>query len=154
MPRESYVKRPLRITAGALLTRRGAESFFGYVVLEGTLGAFIDAEGDKPLIHDGEQVCFKRGALIGDTAIITDKPFIVTTRALVDTTVIEIDAREIRRHIRGMPPILKGMLRVQAERVHQLVNDALHTHRSEVGVSEALLFSAVIGEAWIDEKLR
>jgi CRP/FNR family cyclic AMP-dependent transcriptional regulator len=73
------------VTAGHVLIEEGAASEFVYIVLDGTLGIYIDADG-----HDIQVAERGVGDILGEMSFIEDSPASATVKAASDATLFTL----------------------------------------------------------------
>lgn len=96
-----------------LLFRQGDPSSCLYVVQDGRIAIASQAgDGRETVIAVLEQ-----GGLFGELSLFDDAPRMADARALVDTTVIEIDHEPVRNMLRARPELLWVIVRLLVERL-------------------------------------
>jgi len=92
---------------GDILLREGDTGDSAYVIESGSVEVLIQRDG--ALIQIGTR---GPGSIIGEMAMIDDKPRTATIRATEDCIVLEISREDFARRVDSADPILKMMMRV------------------------------------------
>lgn len=93
------------LATGEILYEKGSSDACAYLISTGEIGLYADQAGTGALIE-------KRGigAMIGDTAVLLQRPRSITARALAPTTVYEIPSERLLRSFERIDPILQGCI--------------------------------------------
>ncbi len=102
---------------GDILLREGEQGDSAYVVESGSVEILIQRDG--ALIQIGTR---GPGSIIGEMAMIDDKPRTATIRALEDCHVLEITREEFARRVDSADPILKMVMRVIMARYRDMIS--------------------------------
>jgi len=102
---------------GDILLREGEPGNSAYVIESGSVEILIQRDG--ALIQIGTRGA---GSLIGEMAMIDDKPRTATIRAIEDCHVMEITREEFSRRVDSADPILKMMMRVIMARYRDVIS--------------------------------
>jgi CRP-like cAMP-binding protein len=104
-----------RLAKGELLFIAGGEASGLYVVVEGALRAFRESpDGREQVIH-----VERAGSTIAEVPVFDDRPYPSSVAADVDTTVLFIDKRDVRRLILEHPQIGLAALKLLAGRLRR-----------------------------------
>jgi CRP-like cAMP-binding protein len=102
---------PVRLAPDQVLFETGQPGDAAYVVLEGSLDILIDD-------HVVEQS--RRGALIGEMALIDESPRSGTVIAREPSTLARLDAQRFRRLIQQNPFFATHVMKVLVDRVRRI----------------------------------
>ncbi len=109
------VVRLVRLREDGVLFREGDLGDALYVVVEGAVVPCAERPTRRRL------AVLEEGEFFGEVALVTDQPRIATVRALVETTLLVLDADAVRELIRAEPGLLLVFLRFLRERlIHRL----------------------------------
>lgn len=104
-----------RLREDQLLFREGDPGDALYVVVEGA----VVPSAERPVQR--RLAVLQEGDFFGEVALVTDQPRIATVRALVDTTLLALDADAVRALLRREPGLAVAFLRFLRERLlHRL----------------------------------
>ncbi len=107
--------RLVRLREDGVLFREGDPGDALYVVVE---GAVVPC-AERPIRR--RLAVLQEGEFFGEVALVTDQPRIATVRALVDTTLLVLDADAVRALVRREPGLMVVFLRFLRERLlHRL----------------------------------
>src|SRR3954470_5295364 len=101
---------------GDILIREGEQGDSAYVLETGLVEVLIQRDG--ALIQIGTR---GPGSIIGEMAMIDDKPRTATIRAIEDCTVMEITRDEFSRRVESADPILKMIMRIIITRYRDMI---------------------------------
>ncbi len=93
------------------------------VIKEGTAGreAFIIVEGTASVWRDGKLIAsVGKGAVLGEVALLANRPRTATVQAETAMTVEVLNRREFEQLLDQSPAITRKLLVATAKRVHQL----------------------------------
>ena len=113
LPRLAGKVRTIRVAAGSIIFKEGDPGDGMYVVDEGSLEillASLEPEA-RVLSHVGP------GGVVGEMAILDDKPRSATARAEMDSTIRFIPRDEVLRLFSQSPPLLLAMMRDFTQRM-------------------------------------
>lgn len=110
----STVKKQFR--KGDLLIREGEPGLCAYVIEAGNVEILVQREG-RP-IQIGTR---GPGSLIGEMAMIDDKPRTATVRAIDDCEVLEITREDFNRRLETADPVVKMVMRVITNRYRDMI---------------------------------
>lgn len=102
---------------GDVLIREGDTAECAYVIEQGNVEILVQKEGQ--LLQIGTRGA---GSIIGEMAMIDDKPRTATIRALDDCTVMEISREDFTRRVEGADPVLKMVMRVIMTRYRDMIS--------------------------------
>lgn len=102
---------------GDLLIREGEKGDRAYILEKGTVEILVQREGAMIQISTRGP-----GSIIGEMAMIDDKPRTATVRAVQDCHVIEISRDEFSRRIEAADPVLKMVMRVIITRYRDMMS--------------------------------
>lgn len=101
---------------GEILIREGEKGECAYVIETGNVEILVQREG-RP-IQIGTR---GPGSLIGEMAMIDDKPRTATVRAVEDCDVLEITREDFARRVDDADPVLKMVMRVITTRYRDMI---------------------------------
>lgn len=110
---------------GDILLREGERGDSAYLLETGSVEILIRRDG--VLMQIGTR---GPGSIIGEMAIVDDKPRTATIRALEDCNVMEISREDFTRRVDSADPILKMVLRVIMTRYRDMIS---RTHMVQRG---------------------
>ncbi|MEZ0226360.1 MAG: EAL domain-containing protein [Alphaproteobacteria bacterium] len=111
---QSSTKRQFK--KGEILIREGERGECAYVIETGNVEILVQREG-QPI-----QIGLRGpGSLIGEMAMIDDKPRTATVRAVDDCDVIEITREDFSRRVDAADPVLKMVMRVITTRYRDMI---------------------------------
>ena len=102
---------------GDILLREGEQGDVAYVIESGSVEVLIQRDG--ALIQIGTR---GPGSIIGEMAMIDDKPRTATIRAIEDCQVLEISRDDFSRRVDSADPILKMVMRVVMARYRDMMS--------------------------------
>jgi EAL domain-containing protein (putative c-di-GMP-specific phosphodiesterase class I) len=108
---------------GEVLVREGERGECAYIVDSGNVEILVLRDGQ--LIQIGTR---GPGSLIGEMAMIDDKPRTATVRALDECTVLEITRDDFAHRVETADPVIKMVIRVITSRYRDMIarTDAVH----------------------------
>lgn len=101
---------------GETLLREGERGECAYIVESGSVEILVQREGQLAQIGTRGP-----GALIGEMAMVDDKPRTATVRALEDCEVLEITREDFARRVEGADPVLRMVLRIVTNRYRDMI---------------------------------
>ena len=111
---QSSTKRQFK--KGEILIREGERGDCAYVIENGNVEILVQREG-QPI-----QIGIRGpGSLIGEMAMIDDKPRTATVRAVDDCDVLEITREDFGRRVEAADPVLKMVMRVITTRYRDMI---------------------------------
>lgn len=102
---------------GSTLLREGERGDCAYIIEQGNVEILL-AKGGQ-LVQIGTR---GPGSLVGEMAIIDDKPRVATVRALDDCEVLEISRDDFTRRVETADPIVRMVMRVILTRYRDVLN--------------------------------
>ena len=105
-----------RFSKGEALIREGERGECAYIVDSGNVEILVQRGGQ--LIQIGTR---GPGSLIGEMAMIDDKPRTATVRALDDCTVLEITRDDFAHRVESADPVIKMVIRVITSRYRDMI---------------------------------
>jgi diguanylate cyclase len=102
---------------GEILLREGEKGECAYVIETGNVEILVQREGQA--IQIGTR---GPGSLIGEMAMIDDKPRTATVRAVDDCDVLEITREDFSRRVDNADPVLKMVMRVITTRYRDMIS--------------------------------
>jgi EAL domain-containing protein (putative c-di-GMP-specific phosphodiesterase class I) len=101
---------------GEILIREGERGECAYVIEAGNVEILVQRDG-QPI-----QIGIRGpGSLIGEMAMIDDKPRTATVRAVDDCDVLEITREDFARRVESADPVLKMVMRVITTRYRDMI---------------------------------
>lgn len=125
------------LRAKEILFVEGEVADTGYVVVDGRMALLKSSSSGKELIFE----LLPAGEAIGLPVVINRRPYPVTARAQVATSLIAIPSSVLYALVEVCPSLLKGMMEIMAQRIEQsqrLARSLAHD-KVEVRVASALL---------------
>ncbi len=101
---------------GELLLKEGDKGHCAYVIETGNVEILISREGQQ--VQVGVR---GPGSLIGEMAMIDDKPRTATVRAIDDCDVLEISREDFNRRVESADPVVKMVMRVITNRYRDVM---------------------------------
>lgn len=101
---------------GELLIREGEPGLCAYIIENGNVEILVQREGQPLQIGTRGP-----GSLIGEMAMIDDKPRTATVRALDDCDVLEITRDDFARRVESADPVVKMVMRVITNRYRDMI---------------------------------
>ncbi|MGD0736734.1 MAG: EAL domain-containing protein [Terracidiphilus sp.] len=101
---------------GEALIREGERGECAYIIESGNVEILVQRAGQ--LIQIGTRGA---GSLLGEMAMIDDKPRTATVRALDDCTVLEITREDFAHRVESADPVLKMVMRVITARYRDMM---------------------------------
>lgn len=110
----------ISVPGGTVLIREGEPGDAVWLVVNGRLGVFAASGAAGPLAEIG------RGEIVGEVALLSDRPRTSTVRALRDSEVLRLPAAAFRQLVLASPEVL---LRLSATLVERLAPPVPIRHR-------------------------
>ena len=101
---------------GDVLIREGDRGDCAYIIETGNVEVLVLREGQ--LLQIGTR---GSGSIIGEMAMIDDKPRTATIRAIEECTVMEISREDFTRRVESADPVLKMVMRVIMTRYRNMI---------------------------------
>ena len=102
---------------GDVLVREGEQGDCAYIIETGNVEILVHREGQ--LVQIGTR---GPGSLIGEMAMIDDKPRTATVRALDECHVMEMSREDFARRVEAADPVLKMVMRVIMARYRDVIS--------------------------------
>ena len=103
---------PLHVPAGEVLFRQGDTGDGLYLVASGRLRVTAEADGHERMLYD-----LGRGAIVGEMALLTDRPRAATVHAVRDSDLRVLRVPAFRSLLERNPALVLGMMRLLADRL-------------------------------------
>jgi NTE family protein len=101
---------PVHMPAGEVVFRQGDPGDGLYLVVSGRLRVTVAAEGGERMLHD-----LGRGAVVGEIALLTDRPRSASVHAVRDTDLQLLRAPVFQALAERSPALMSGMMRLLAD---------------------------------------
>jgi diguanylate cyclase len=101
---------------GEALMREGEPGDCAYIIESGNVEILVQREGQ--LLQIGTR---GPGSMLGEMAMIDDKPRTATVRALEDCTAIEITRDDFAHRVESADPVLKMVMRIVTSRYRDMI---------------------------------
>jgi len=115
---------PLQLSAGEVLFRQGEAADGLYLVASGRLRVTVEAGGHERMLYD-----LNRGAVVGEMALLTERPRAATVTAVRDCDLRVLRLPVFRSLLKRSPALATGMIGLLADRL-LAVDRLLTLHRS------------------------
>jgi EAL domain-containing protein (putative c-di-GMP-specific phosphodiesterase class I) len=109
---------------GEILMHQDALEGSAYIIESGTVEILLEKEGQLLQISTRGP-----GSIVGEMAMIDDRPRTATVRALDECHVIEVTRDDFLRHVESADPIIKMVMRVIVTRYRDMVARIEGIHR-------------------------
>src|ERR1700728_1166455 len=108
---------PVDVTAGEVIFREGDAGDGFFVVVSGRLRVSVAADG--PEAGGPERVLYDlgRGAIVGEMALVTDRPRAATVHAVRDSDLLLLRVSSFRSLLERSPALVSGVMRLLADRL-------------------------------------
>jgi EAL domain-containing protein (putative c-di-GMP-specific phosphodiesterase class I) len=106
----------MQFHSGEILLREGERGDCAYIIETGNVEILVQRDGQTLQIGTRGP-----GSLIGEMAMIDDKPRTATVRAIDDCSVIEITRDDFARRVEDADPVLSMVLRVVTARYRDVI---------------------------------
>jgi predicted acylesterase/phospholipase RssA/CRP-like cAMP-binding protein len=103
---------PVHVDAGQVIFRQGDIGDGLYVVVSGRLRVSVAADGPERMLYD-----LGRGAIVGEMALLTDRPRAATVHAARDSDLLLLRVSSFTSLLERSPALVKGMIRLLVDRV-------------------------------------
>ena len=107
----SHEANPMRLAPGEVLFQTGDPGDAMYVVLDGALDIRVEGRVVDTV---------RRGAIIGEMALIEEAPRSATVRAREASTLVKVDSARFQRLIQQNPFFAMHVMKVLADRVRRV----------------------------------
>jgi len=114
---------PVHVAAGDVVFRQGEAGDGLFLVTSGRLRVTVATEGTERVLHD-----LGRGSVVGEIALLTDRPRTATVHAVRDSELQLLRAPVFLDLAERSPALMSGMLRLLTDRL--LTRDRLLTDRA------------------------
>ena len=105
-----------QFSKGETLMREGERGDCAYIIESGSVEILVQREGQ--LLQIGTR---GPGSMLGEMAIIDDRPRTATVRALEDCTAIEITREDFAHRVESADPVLKMVMRIVTSRYRDMI---------------------------------
>ena len=105
-----------QFSKGEALMREGESGECAYIIESGNVEILVQRDGQ--LLQIGTR---GPGSLLGEMAMIDDKPRTATVRALDDCTAIEITREDFAHRVEGADPVIKMVMRIVTARYRDMI---------------------------------
>jgi predicted acylesterase/phospholipase RssA/CRP-like cAMP-binding protein len=115
---------PVHVAAGEVVFRQGDAGDGLYLVVSGRLRVTVATEGTEHAVQD-----LGRGAVVGEIALLTDRPRTASVHAVRDSDLQLLRAPVFQVLAERSPALMSGMLRLLADRLltlDRLLTDGTH----------------------------
>ena len=107
---------PVHVAAGEVIFRQGDAGEGLFLVVSGRLRVSVAAdstgEGPERMLYD-----IGRGAIVGEMALLTDRPRAATVQAVRDSDLLLLRVSSFRSLLERSPALVTGMIRLLVDRV-------------------------------------
>jgi CRP/FNR family cyclic AMP-dependent transcriptional regulator len=136
--------KPWTFKEGEIIVRQGEDGDSMFLIREGTVRVFLNAE-------DGSEVNLREltvGQYFGEFSLFDEKPRSAGTAALSDCELLELERDTLREHIMRRPRIAIAVLAEMSERMRE--TNALLTHRAATDVNKQVEAQLTFGDRIAD----
>ena len=103
---------PVHAAAGQVVIRQGDPGDGLYLVVSGRVRVSVTAGGAERVLYD-----LGRGAVVGEMALLSDRPRAATVRAARDSDLLMLRVSSFTSLLERNPALLAGMMRMLVDRV-------------------------------------
>src|SRR5580658_2737688 len=103
---------PVAVAAGQVIFRQGDAGDGLYLVVSGRLRVSVTADGPEHMLYD-----VGRGAIVGDMALLTDRPRAATVSAARDSDLLLLRVPSFTSLLERSPALVAGMIRLLVDRL-------------------------------------
>jgi predicted acylesterase/phospholipase RssA/CRP-like cAMP-binding protein len=103
---------PVQAAAGQVIFRQDDAGEGLFVVVGGRLRISVAADGAERVLYD-----VGRGAIVGDMALLTDRPRAATVRAVRDSDLLLLRVSSFNSLLEGSPALVTGVIRMLVDRL-------------------------------------
>jgi len=103
---------PVQVAAGQVIFRQGDAGEGLFVVVSGRLRISVAADGAERVLYD-----VGRGAIVGDMALLTDRPRAATVHAVRDSDLLLLRVSSFNSLLERSPALVTGVIRMLVDRL-------------------------------------
>jgi predicted acylesterase/phospholipase RssA/CRP-like cAMP-binding protein len=103
---------PVNVAAGQVIFRQGDAGDGLYLVVSGRLRVSVAGEGPDRMLYD-----VGRGAIVGEMALLTDRPRAATVHAVRDSDLLLLRSSSFTSLMERSPALVTGMIRLLVDRL-------------------------------------
>jgi predicted acylesterase/phospholipase RssA/CRP-like cAMP-binding protein len=103
---------PVNVAAGEMIFRQGDAGDGLFLVVSGRLRVSVAADGPERALYD-----IGRGAIVGEMALLTDRPRAATVQAVRDSDLLLLRVSSFRSLLERSPALVSGVIRLLADRL-------------------------------------
>jgi predicted acylesterase/phospholipase RssA/CRP-like cAMP-binding protein len=103
---------PVHVPAGEVVLRQGDPADGLFLLVSGRLQVSVAAGGAERVLYD-----LARGAIVGEMALLADRPRTATVRAVRDSDLLVLRVSSFTSLVERSPALLAGMVRLLVDRV-------------------------------------
>jgi predicted acylesterase/phospholipase RssA/CRP-like cAMP-binding protein len=103
---------PVHVAAGEVIFRQGDTGEGLFLVVSGRLRVSVAADGPERMLYD-----LGRGAIVGEMALLTDRPRAATVHAVRDSDLLLLRVSSFTSLLERSPALVTGMMRLLVDRV-------------------------------------
>ena len=103
---------PVHVAAGEVIFRQGDVGQGLFLVVSGRLRVSVAADGPERMLYD-----LGRGAIVGEMALLTDRPRAATVSAVRDSDLLLLRVSSFTSLLERSPALVTGMIRLLVDRV-------------------------------------
>jgi predicted acylesterase/phospholipase RssA/CRP-like cAMP-binding protein len=103
---------PVHVAAGEVIFRQGDAGEGLFLVVSGRLRVSVAADGPERMLYD-----LGRGAIVGEMALLTDRPRAATVHAVRDSDLLLLRVSSFTSLLERSPALVTGMMRLLVDRV-------------------------------------
>jgi predicted acylesterase/phospholipase RssA/CRP-like cAMP-binding protein len=103
---------PVHVAAGEVIFRQGDAGQGLFLVVSGRLRVSVAADGPERMLYD-----LGRGAIVGEMALLTDRPRAATVSAVRDSDLLLLRVSSFTSLLERSPALVTGMMRLLVDRV-------------------------------------
>jgi len=129
---------PVQVAADEVIFRQGDAGDGLFLVVSGRLRVSVAADGPERVLYD-----IGRGAIVGEMALLTDRPRAATVQAVRDSDLLLLRVSSFRTLLERSPALVSGVMRLLADRL--LAVDRLLTEDRPLAPSPGARTIAVAG---------
>jgi predicted acylesterase/phospholipase RssA/CRP-like cAMP-binding protein len=103
---------PVDVAAGQVIFRQGDAGEGLFVVVSGRLRVSVAADGPERVLYD-----LGRGAIVGEMALVTDRPRAATVHAVRDSDLLLLRVSSFKSLLERNPALASGVMRLLGDRL-------------------------------------
>src|ERR1700728_5274977 len=103
---------PVNVAAGQVIFRQGDAGEGLFVVVSGRLRISVAADGPERVLYD-----LGRGSIVGDMALLTDRPRAATVHAVRDSDLLLLRVSSFTSLLERNPALVTGTIRLLVDRL-------------------------------------